>query len=126
MYCNIKKNMYCNNEKYVLQHPKNMYCNIDQKKYVLQHRKLCAATLKIMCCNIKNYVLQHKKLCTASSNTATSQNTSVATNQKIPLQHSKIIYCNIQKKPIATREKQKKSTIQPLAHHLELTGGRRE
>jgi hypothetical protein len=81
--------MYYNIEKQILQH----------KKYVLQHRKLCAATLKIMYCNI------------SSSSTATSQKhllqrpkNSIATFENNLLQHPKTL--------IATRKKQQKKPVQ--------------
>jgi hypothetical protein len=86
-----------------------MYCNIE-KTCTATSKKTCTATLKTMYCNISN------------SSTATI----CCNNPKIPMQHSKIICCNI-KKHIATREKQqKKVQNSPWPTTFELARGRRE
>jgi hypothetical protein len=76
-----------------------MYCNIEN--YVLQHLKLCTATFQTV-------VLQHRKINLKTWNWEHSENI-CCNNPKISLQYSKIIYCNIKKKLIASLKK-------PLQH----------
>jgi hypothetical protein len=70
-----------------------MYYNI--KKYILQHKKLCAATSKIMYCNI------------SSSSSATSQK-HLLQRPKNPIVIFENYLLQHPKAPITTREKQQK------------------
>jgi hypothetical protein len=73
---------------------KNIYCNIE--KYVLQHQKLCIATSQTV-------VLQHRKINHETWKMKTFEN-HLLQQPKISLQHSKIICSNIQKNTLQHEE----------------------
>jgi hypothetical protein len=129
MYGNIAKTRTATSKKTCTVTSKIMY-------YII--KKLCVVTSKIMYYNIENYVLQHKKKYILQhrknqpsniENRTIIRKTSVTTTQKISLQHSKIICCNIKKTHCNTEKTTKGRTEQQrdgfdvqaalaLAHHL--------
>jgi len=79
-----------------------------------------------MYCNIESYVLQHKKLYTPTSQIVVLQYcTNICHNDpELPLQHSKIIYCNILKNPLQHEQQKKNIQTAPSPSPLSsLQGG---